>query len=667
MHNGLRVALLIGFLVSQFSSYAAAGDYAWWPLDDGSGAVARNLVQGGTEGDIIAYDTAGLASNGSVWVNDPERGMVLGLNGTTGWVEAGELPIMTLENGFSWSFWAKQSGVQAVNNDIIIGNRYDVSGVDTVPREFVKFTPTQFEYHINGVGDPNLPYDPFGGMASDAADIPSNDQWIHHAVVKQGDSLVYYRDGIAETSRTITVGMGSPDPLPFAMGGQNGVETWRGYLSDVQLYESALDSDGVAATMAGDAADGTLYARWMLNDGDGATAVDQGPNNFDGDIFDWDIDGLAADGTVWVDDPDRGTVLGLGGNTAWVDAGELPLMDLENDFTWTFWARQDPDQATPANDIVIGNRYDVSGADTVPREFIKFTPDRFEFHMEGAGAGDLQYADPEDGPWVHHLVVKDGDTIAYYRDGELQNEGVINEDQLSPDPLPFYMGGQNGAETWAGYLSDVQLFDHALSQMEIDDLYNGQPTIPGDFDNSGALDVADIDQLTVESASGNNNPGFDLTGDGKVNVDDVTHWAIELKNTWIGDADLNGEFNSSDLVVVLAAGAYEADVDAVWSSGDFNGDGRSNSSDLVAALGDGGYEIGPRAAVSAVPEPSGIYATLIACFGAIAGYRRRTCKARKYAPVMLALARSWKVTPSRSLSHSTRRLGSGIRKSMSRI
>jgi hypothetical protein len=45
-------------------------------------------------------------------------------------------------------------------------------------------------------------------------------------------------------------------------------------------------------------------------------------------------------------------------------------------------------------------------------------------------------------------------------------------------------------------------------------------------------------------------------------------------------------------------------MNAVWSTGDFNGDGRANSTDLVAALADGGYEQGPRAAVSAVPEPS---------------------------------------------------------------
>ena len=76
-------------------------------------------------------------------------------------------------------------------------------------------------------------------------------------------------------------------------------------------------------------------------------------------------------------------------------------------------------------------------------------------------------------------------------------------------------------------------------------------------------------------------------------------------------------------MAVLASGTYEADVDAVWSTGDFDGDGRATSSDLVAALSDGGYEAGPRAAVAAVPEPSALLFAWLAALGLIATWRRR--------------------------------------------
>jgi hypothetical protein len=139
----------------------------------------------------------------------------------------------------------------------------------------------------------------------------------------------------------------------------------------------------------------------------------------------------------------------------------------------------------------------------------------------------------------------------------------------------------------------------------IDDVrvYSGSLTAPGDFNGNGSLDVGDIDDLTTQSATGAHPPGYDLNDDALVNDADVSVWVRDLFNSWIGDANLDGEFNSSDLVTVLASGTYEADVASVWSTGDFNGDGRTNSSDLVAALAGGGYELGPRAAVAAVPEP----------------------------------------------------------------
>jgi hypothetical protein len=149
------------------------------------------------------------------------------------------------------------------------------------------------------------------------------------------------------------------------------------------------------------------------------------------------------------------------------------------------------------------------------------------------------------------------------------------------------------------------LFDNSQEQMDDWFLVTGGGGA-GDFNASGALDAADIDDLTGQVAGGTNPPAYDLNGDTLVDESDIGVWVRDLYNTWIGDANLDGEFNSGDLVGVLASGTYEADVDAVWSTGDFNGDRRTNSSDLVTALADGGYEQGPRAGVQAVPEPAGM-------------------------------------------------------------
>ena len=114
----------------------------------------------------------------------------------------------------------------------------------------------------------------------------------------------------------------------------------------------------------------------------------------------------------------------------------------------------------------------------------------------------------------------------------------------------------------------------------------------GDFDGDGFLTVTDIDMLTTEVLTGDDTPRFDVDDDSLVNEQDHRIWIKDLKYTWFGDADLNGEFNSSDMVQVFAAGKYETDQEAGWAEGDWNGNGIFDSSDMVAAFADGGYEKG---------------------------------------------------------------------------
>ena len=117
------------------------------------------------------------------------------------------------------------------------------------------------------------------------------------------------------------------------------------------------------------------------------------------------------------------------------------------------------------------------------------------------------------------------------------------------------------------------------------------PTVTGDFDADTALTREDINLLSAAVAMGRGDPKYDLSRDGRVNRADVFHWAKVLKNTWIGDADVDGQFNSSDFVLVFQSGRYEQAVAAVWSEGDWNGDGRFDSDDFIAAFADGGYEL----------------------------------------------------------------------------
>ena len=125
----------------------------------------------------------------------------------------------------------------------------------------------------------------------------------------------------------------------------------------------------------------------------------------------------------------------------------------------------------------------------------------------------------------------------------------------------------------------------------------------GDFNGNGERDPADIDLMTDQMLSNNPDLAFDLNGDQSVNFRDRHIWVEELTNTYIGDSNFDGRFNSSDLVLIFAAAKYESGIAATWAEGDFNGDARFTSNDFIWGFV-GRYENAPReGGLRVVPEP----------------------------------------------------------------
>ncbi len=134
----------------------------------------------------------------------------------------------------------------------------------------------------------------------------------------------------------------------------------------------------------------------------------------------------------------------------------------------------------------------------------------------------------------------------------------------------------------------------------------GPPTF--DFNGDAAVDVMDIDLLMDEIAGGSDRREFDLDGDGLVRYSDLLELVTTPQglNTYVGDANLDGEFSSDDFVQVLQTDKYESLNKAGWAEGDWTADGLFDSGDFVAAFAHGGYELGPRSGAAAVPEPASL-------------------------------------------------------------
>ncbi len=185
-----------------------------------------------------------------------------------------------------------------------------------------------------------------------------------------------------------------------------------------------------------------------------------------------DVSGQGADGNVvnpdgvWIENGGRAAY--QSGNGSFIELVTLPVIGLDTDFTWSFWVNADE---TDNNNIVFGNRWAPDGVDFAPREFIKFTPRVFEWHVDGGGQNV-----PGDntmfviGEWTHNLVVKSGTTLTYYRNGAEIASSEITSAPTNAQPL--YLGGQDGRENFAGKFDEVAIFNRALSADEVTDVYN---------------------------------------------------------------------------------------------------------------------------------------------------------------------------------------------------
>ena len=191
---------------------------------------------------------------------------------------------------------------------------------------------------------------------------------------------------------------------------------------------------------------------------------------------------------------------------------------------------------------------------------------------------------------------------------------AINDDDNEGSRDSQWMWGTEAGDLWmrSDTFPQVQLIDETVSGGD-----------PGDFDGDGAVGTSDINALIAAIKDPNAASSFDVDGSGTVDDADRISWVKDVKRTWIGDANLDGEFNSTDFVNVFQAGLFESGNMAGWEQGDWNGDMVFDSGDFVAAFQDGGFENGP-VPPAAVPEPASASLMLLGLLASLGLIRRRS-------------------------------------------
>ena len=279
-----------------------------------------------------------------------------------------------------------------------------------------------------------------------------------------------------------------------------------------------------------------------------------------------------------------------------------------------------------------------TGTSNDPGLIYDFNADELEMFGRGrTGPGNGSIIEDED--W-HHVI------FAFYGNdggfGIADRQDIVIDGEFYIDESPgfssgfglqdFSLGATTRAltEAFEGRIDEVAIYDVGtmlleqgfmidVQDEEAEDAFeavrgapgrdaferSGWRAADGRLRQSGELDAPDLDLQAEQIASTTPDLSYDLNDDGRVDYGDRQVWVYDLKSTWIGDANLDLEFNSGDMVQVFVGGKYETGQDATWGEGDWDGDKLFGSGDMVAAFVDGGYEQGLLTNGAAVPEPGG--------------------------------------------------------------
>src|SRR6185295_16581239 len=169
-------------------------------------------------------------------------------------------------------------------------------------------------------------------------------------------------------------------------------------------------------------------------------------------------------GVTWQTDAQRGQVLEFDGVDGYVSAGNIPVLNPTDNFTWSAWTKS---TQTANNNVVFGNRNPDSG-------WCKFTTAAFEIRdIAPTFNASIDYPDFPINTWVHHAVTKDGQVLTYYRNGVAIGTSALT---VAFPGAPFYMGGDTVNENWAGRIDDVALWTNALPAGSVVGLAQGTYT-----------------------------------------------------------------------------------------------------------------------------------------------------------------------------------------------
>ena len=306
------------------------------------------------------------------------------------------------------------------------------------------------------------------------------------------DADLSWTAGSGATSHDVYFGTTSPGTF---QGNQTATTFEPGTMANDTTYYWRIDEISTGGTTTGNVWSFTtivstgdeIIGWWELNYASGGTATDSTVYAHNGTL----------NGPAWLNDAEQGWCLDFNSSrNDYVSIGDESFFDQTGNITVMAWINAGYLDWSNFSTVIAKGR-DGQGAWALQKasraNAMSFFVDVTGMPWDGIKTNLAVF----DSDWHHIAGVYDGSNAYIYVDGGLDSNSVACSGSIVTNNWPVYIG-QNpvtwaeptNARGWIGLIDDVRVYNYALTQSEINDIYTGGPTPPGQASNPSPTDSA---------------------------------------------------------------------------------------------------------------------------------------------------------------------------------
>lgn len=418
-----------------------------WKLDEGSG---NTFIDHSGNGNNATIPTP----SGITWASG-KVGQAALFNSTTGaYGVVAHNPSIDLTEQLTISAWIRPNAIE---------NKGILSKLSGDGYEFRIYTDGKLEFRINRSTD-GTTYK----IMSNQNYIADGKTWTHVAVRFNGTNSTIFINGEEDNSANFNLVKINSNTSDLRIGAVGGGNRWNGGLDDLRLYNKSLTNAEIAALFNNSdfSVNRTIskpVGHWKLDEGNGSLFKDNSGNGNDAII-------TSPSGINWTTGK-LGQAAVFSSNTgAFGNVLHNSSIDITEQITISAWIRPNAVENKGILSKLNGDGY----------EFRIFSDGKLEFRINRFTSGTLfkltskQSYIADGKTWTHVAVTFDGSKSTMYINGNEDNSANYQNTKIISTNGDLTIGSIGTGNRWNGLLDDVLLYNKALSNLEILDIFKGQ-------------------------------------------------------------------------------------------------------------------------------------------------------------------------------------------------